>query len=103
MWSPPTWYTGAAGCMYRAGLEAILGLTRRDKELVIKPCIPRHWAFYEIAVNNKDCQYKIVVTNPQRRCSGISSAELDGIKVKHTDEEISVPIDRNPHVLKIVM
>ncbi|MCA1767081.1 MAG: glycosyl transferase, partial [Idiomarina sp.] len=98
-----TWYTGAAGCMYRAGLEAILGLTRRGSELVIKPSIPKHWASYEITVNNKDCQYEIVVTNPQKRCSGISSAELDGVLVAHTDESISVPIDHRPHRLKIVM
>ena len=39
-----TWYTGSAGWMYRVGLEAILGLTRRDGALHIDPCIPRDLA-----------------------------------------------------------
>jgi cyclic beta-1,2-glucan synthetase len=38
-----TWYTGSAGWFYRAGLEAILGLTRRDNDIELKPCIPLDW------------------------------------------------------------
>jgi len=35
-----TWYTGAAGLMYRAGLESILGLRRRGLDLRDEPLHP---------------------------------------------------------------
>ncbi|MFT3987530.1 GH36-type glycosyl hydrolase domain-containing protein [Aestuariivirga sp.] len=38
-----SWYTGAAGWMYRAGLEAILGFRREGSMLFIEPCIPEAW------------------------------------------------------------
>ena len=34
---------GAAGWLYRAGLESILGLTRRGDTLHLDPCIPPRW------------------------------------------------------------
>jgi cyclic beta-1,2-glucan synthetase len=43
-----TWYSGAAGWLYRAGLEWILGFRKRGSALVIDPCIPREWAGFEI-------------------------------------------------------
>ena len=42
-----TWYTGSAGWMHRAGLEAILGVTREGTKLRIKPCVPRSWDQFE--------------------------------------------------------
>ena len=37
-----SWYTGSAGWLYRAGLESILGLTRRGATLSIAPAyLPR--------------------------------------------------------------
>jgi cyclic beta-1,2-glucan synthetase len=38
-----TWYTGSAGWFYRAGLEAILGVTRQGNEIHVKPCVPADW------------------------------------------------------------
>ncbi|MDD1616957.1 MAG: phosphorylase, partial [Methylococcaceae bacterium] len=35
-----TWYTGAAGWFYRAGVESILGLHVQGDQLVFNPCIP---------------------------------------------------------------
>ncbi|MGM0482078.1 MAG: GH36-type glycosyl hydrolase domain-containing protein [Pseudomonadota bacterium] len=98
-----TWYTGAAGCMYRAGLEGILGLTRRGNKLVISPCVARQWCSYEITLNTEGNDYLISVTNPQKRCRGISHAELDGQAIEHTDDAVEVPLDGQSHVLKIVI
>jgi cellobiose phosphorylase len=39
--TPPFWYTGAAGWLYRAGLEWILGFHKRGSDLCIDPCIPK--------------------------------------------------------------
>ncbi len=38
-----TWYTGAAGWLYRLGLEWILGFQKRGSALRIDPCIPKDW------------------------------------------------------------
>src|ERR1041385_4914502 len=38
-----SWYTGSASWMYRVGLEAILGFTKRGDTLRIEPCVPRDW------------------------------------------------------------
>ena len=49
-----TWYTGAAGWLYRAGLEWILGFQKRGSALCIDPCIPKEWKRFEIAYRHGD-------------------------------------------------
>ena len=44
-----TWYTGAAGWLYRTGLESLLGLRRQGATFAIDPCIPASWPEYAIA------------------------------------------------------
>ena len=43
-----TWYTGAAGWMYRAGIEGILGFRLQGAFLLLAPCIPKAWPRFEI-------------------------------------------------------
>ncbi|HEY9519781.1 MAG TPA: hypothetical protein VIQ98_10975, partial [Gemmatimonadales bacterium] len=43
-----TWYTGSASWMYRVGLEAILGFTKRDDRLFIRSRAPISWPEYTI-------------------------------------------------------
>jgi cyclic beta-1,2-glucan synthetase len=76
-----SWYTGSAAVLYRAGLESMLGLRRRGATFSVDPCIPSSWPEYEIVWRFLDTQYEITVSNPQRRCRGIVSAELDGATV----------------------
>ena len=54
-----TWYTGSAGWMYRAGLEAILGVTREGSQLRIKPCIVGQWDGFELAIKFGTTRYEI--------------------------------------------
>ena len=54
-----TWYTGSAGWMYRAGLEAILGLKRRGSILHVSPNIPAQWAEAEVNVRFGQAMYQI--------------------------------------------
>jgi cyclic beta-1,2-glucan synthetase len=76
-----SWYTGSAGWMYRAGLESILGLRRKGATFVVDPCIPSTWKEYEIAWTVSGARYEITVANPDGRCRGVVSAELDGVAV----------------------
>lgn len=54
-----TWYTGSAGWMYRAGLEAILGVTRESDTLRIKPSLPSAWSQAEVEVQFGRSRYCI--------------------------------------------
>lgn len=38
-----SWYTGSAAWLYRAAVEALLGLQLRADRLRFKPCLPPHW------------------------------------------------------------
>jgi Glycosyl hydrolase 36 superfamily, catalytic domain len=69
-----TWYTGSAGWMYRAGLEAILGVTREGDMLRIKPCIPDDWGGYEITTQFGSTKYEIKLV---RRESGADPSSPD--------------------------
>jgi cyclic beta-1,2-glucan synthetase len=73
-----TWYTGAAGWMYRAGVESILGLRRRGATFEMDPCIPASWPEFTVLWRFGKSRYEIRVSNPDRRCRGIAAAELDG-------------------------
>lgn len=56
-----TWYSGAAGWLYRAGVEALLGLRRHGDELEIDPCLPEDWAGFSARLRcGKSC-YEITV------------------------------------------
>ena len=61
-----TWYTGSAGWLYRAGLEAILGFRLHGDTLTIDPCLPAGWPGYELvymrrADDGTTTRYEIVV------------------------------------------
>jgi cyclic beta-1,2-glucan synthetase len=73
-----TWYTGAAGWLYRAGLESILGFQKHGAALRIDPCIPRHWERFAIRYRHGSSLYRIRVENPKGVCRGVSRVQLDG-------------------------
>lgn len=73
-----TWYTGAAGWMYQAGVEAILGLRRRGDKLHLAPCIPRNWPGYEASYRFGGTMYRIAVRNPAGKSTGWSKLAVDG-------------------------
>jgi cyclic beta-1,2-glucan synthetase len=59
-----TWYTGAASWMYRVGLEAILGFTRRGDTLLIDPSVPGSWSEFSIEYRFGSAVYHIAVHDP---------------------------------------
>jgi cyclic beta-1,2-glucan synthetase len=73
-----TWYTGSAGWLYRAGLEAILGLKVRGASLTLSPCIPGRWPRFEIILKYRGARYEIAVENPDGINRGVARVELDG-------------------------
>ena len=65
-----TWYTGSASWLYRVGLEAILGFTKRAETLEINPCVPHDWKEFSIEYRHGDSTYTITVQQPQWRSEG---------------------------------
>jgi cyclic beta-1,2-glucan synthetase len=76
-----TWYTGASGWLYRAGLESILGLRRAGAAFAIDPCIPSAWNEFSIRWQFGSARYEISVRNPNHRSRGVVRAALDGATV----------------------
>lgn len=56
-----TWYTGAAGWMYQAGIEGILGIRREGACLCITPTLPAHWPGFSAEITIENTHYTIVV------------------------------------------
>ncbi len=97
-----TWYTGAAGWMYQAGLEWILGLRKKGDNLYLNPCIPEDWPEYRIEYQYGQAKYRIIVKNPARKQTGGSSLELDG-KIIPPDEPIPLKDDGKVHEVLLVL
>ncbi len=73
-----TWYTGAAGWFYRAGLESILGLTVHNHRLHFAPCIASAWRHYTLTYRHGEARYEIQVENPEGVEQGVIGIDLDG-------------------------
>jgi len=97
-----TWYTGAAGWLYRAGMEWILGFRVRGAALCIDPCIPRTWPGYAIRFRYHSAIYDISVDNPRGVSRGVALTELDG---KPLAGSANIPLvdDGAVHQIRIVL
>ncbi|MEO7062885.1 MAG: glycosyl transferase family 36, partial [Dokdonella sp.] len=102
-----TWYSGSAGWLYRAGVEAVLGFHKCGNALRLDPCIPNEWLGYEIVFRHRggqgrETRYEIAVENPKRVCRGIALSELDGVKL--TDPGIVPLVDDGAiHRVRVVL
>jgi len=96
-----TWYTGAAGWMYRAALESVLGFTLRGDLLSLQPCIPRAWPGYQISYRRGKTCYEITVENPSRVSSGVTGIELDGQYLEVN--KLPLANDGQTHQVRVVL
>jgi cellobiose phosphorylase len=94
-----TWYTGAAGWIYRVWLEEILGFKRRGGTLVLDPVIPKDWPGFRLRYRHGSTSYEIAIENPDGFCRGIALAELDGTSV--SPEAIPLRDDQQPHAIRV--
>ncbi|MEP6993230.1 MAG: glucoamylase family protein [Acidobacteriota bacterium] len=96
-----TWYTGAAGWMYRAGVEWILGFRLRGTVLHVDPSIPRAWPRYEIVFRYHSARYRLTVDNPRGVMRGVTAISLDGGPV--TGREIQLADDGREHSIAVTL
>ncbi|RPI48943.1 MAG: hypothetical protein EHM55_24760 [Acidobacteria bacterium] len=96
-----TWYTGAAGWMYRVTLEQLLGIKREGPYLRIEPCVPAGWRSYQVTRRISGSEYVIQVENPESTGTGVRSLTLDGNVVD--GGKILIAPDSGRHVVRVVL
>ncbi|OLN27727.1 Cyclic beta-1,2-glucan synthase [Desulfovibrio sp. DV] len=104
-----TWYTGAAGWMYRLTVETLLGLTLEVDRLRIAPCLPPHWDSYKIHYRHRDTVYHITVRRSQDQPEPGLRVRLDGADMASVARDASgaaqglIPLadDRQEHYVEV--
>jgi cellobiose phosphorylase len=73
-----TWYTGAAGWMYRLLVETLLGVNLEGDQLRLAPRIPEAWSTYKIHYRYRQTVYHITITRRAGNPGGPPELVLDG-------------------------
>ena len=90
-----SWYTGAAGWLYRAGIEYMLGVRVQGDHVRVAPCIPHEWSGYTVRYRRGGATYVIRVENPLRISSGAVDIDVDGTRV--AGDRFAAPDDGAEH------
>jgi len=104
-----TWYTGAAGWMYRLSVETLLGLQLEVDHLRITPCIPAHWETYKIHYRYRETVYHITIRHVSAKPGHPIRVTLDGAAVNGTGADKTgrpqgmIPLvdDRREHYVEV--
>ncbi|WP_075213994.1 GH36-type glycosyl hydrolase domain-containing protein [Mongoliimonas terrestris] len=92
-----TWYTGAAGWMYRAGVEGILGIRREGDHLVVAPKVPASWDRFEARVVSGSTRYDLVFELGAPMPGGSGEGAAGGSR----GDGIRLPLDGGRHALRL--
>ena len=106
-----SWYTGAAGWMYRLTVETLLGLKLEVDQLCIAPCIPAHWDTYKIHYRYRETVYHITVKRVAAKSKQPIQVTLDGAVVPGAGIDgagrpqgvIPLKDDRREHYVEVEM
>jgi cyclic beta-1,2-glucan synthetase len=117
-----TWYTGAAGWMYRLAVETLLGFSLEVDKLRLSPRVPQTWDSFKIHYRFRETFYHIVFTRvsesaPQgagtrkagsKKAAGVapvSRVVLDGVELHQSaDNRNTIPLldDRRDHRVEVL-
>jgi cyclic beta-1,2-glucan synthetase len=97
-----TWYSGAAGWMYRIAIEHILGLHREGTLLRFVPCVPRHFLKYDVVYRFGGATYHITVKNRGGALSQVGRITVDGRDVS-TAGGVQLVDDGEHHDVQVLL
>jgi cellobiose phosphorylase len=92
-----TWYTGAAGWMYRLIIESLLGLRLEIDRLSFTPCLPPDWQSFSLSYRYRETTYGITIR--QGGAAGGVHIIVDG--VEQYEASIRLIDDRQPHTAEV--
>lgn len=95
-----TWYTGAAGWMYRLIVEYLLGVKRNGDKLFFAPCIPAEWNGFELSYRFGKTTYQIRVHRSRIREIG-TRVIVDGIE--QDEKSVSLADDGVEHSVEVLL
>jgi cyclic beta-1,2-glucan synthetase len=98
-----TWYTGAAGWLYRAGLEWILGVRIRADRLELKPCVPREWRSFSARFHFGRAVWTIDFDNPDGVMSGVARVVVDGEEQPVGTQSLELRDEPGTHAVQVVL
>jgi cellobiose phosphorylase len=87
--------------MYRAAIEHLLGFRKHGATLALSPSIPAMWPGYVLEWKHGKTTYRIHLSNPEKRSSGVGLATLDGQPVD--PQAIPVIDDGELHTVEVVL
>ena len=92
-----TWYTGAAGWMYRLIVESLLGIRLEIDRLSFASCLPPNWPSFTLSYRYRETTYEITV-----RQGGVT----DGVRivvdgVEQHEASLRLVDDRQPHTAEV--
>jgi len=96
-----TWYTGAAGWMYRVTIENLLGIKREGEWLLVEPCVPAEWPGYKATIRIESAEYAIEVDNSALTGSGVVSVVVDGVEA--ADGRVHIVPNSGRHTVRVVL
>lgn len=98
-----TWYTGAAGWMYRLAAEILLGVHLEVDKLRFAPCVPDNWEMYKIHYRFRDTLYHITVKRVGQKAAGVTRIILDGSIIDVVEQPGTIPLvdDRQEHYVEV--
>jgi cellobiose phosphorylase len=84
-----TWYTGAAGWMYRLLIEELLGIKLEGDQLRLEPHLPSTWNTYKIHYRHRQTVYHITISRQAHDSDAPSVLTLDGQELGGTNFPLS--------------
>ncbi len=95
-----TWYTGAAGWMYRLIVESLLGLKREGDKLRFDPCLPAEWDGFHVRYRYKATTYQIAFRITLKKKEDMNVI-LDGID-QH-EKAVDLTDDGTEHKVEVIL
>ncbi|MBE0487778.1 MAG: cyclic beta 1-2 glucan synthetase [Halomonas sp.] len=94
-----SWYTGAAGWMYRLISESLLGLQQAGNRLTITPCLPADWPHIRLRYRFHGTSYVITIRQAGDDKHHPPITRLDGVRLP--DPVITLCDDGREHQVEI--
>jgi cellobiose phosphorylase len=93
-----TWYTGAAGWMYRLIVESLLGLRLDVDKLRFIPCLPDDWKSFRLHYRYRETFYHITAARVEPG-SDVVSVTVDSLV--QSDRTVHLVDDQREHFVEI--